>query len=172
MKNNERTRMMLFFGLMLSILVLCGFCTRLEAQVTLTPSLNTLSSTTEFRWGVQAELQASNVAVNVGWSPIRKTSIIHTDGFSLGMTWYYYAYRTSPYVEFKILTYGKANLSDVTGEATRSEAVIIGVRVFPVQIDDDIIDRISFNIGAGVNLKENLKVEPCVTISANFTLLK
>jgi hypothetical protein len=120
---------------------------------------------------VGAEFQASNVAVVACWRPFSIGDKMYTDGFSLGTKFYLYAFRTTPYFSSTIITHGKYQLSDVTGEAKRSMELLIGLRAYPFQMNDNIIDRLSFDVATGIDIGEHQTV-PVVNITVNFTLFK
>jgi len=152
------------------IMILCNICSRIHAQVAFHTTLGgDLSGIANGFVG--AEFQASNVAVTTSWRPFSIGEKMYTDGFSLGTKFYLYAFRTTPYFSSTIITHGKYNISDVTGEAKRSMELLLGLRAYPFQMNDNIIERLSFDVATGIDIGEH-KTIPVVNITMNFTLFK
>jgi hypothetical protein len=144
-----------------------------SAQVSFSPTIEG-SISNGLRWVVGTELEVPNLSVSGGWSRLVFNDV-QTDGFMLGMTGYLRAFYNSPFLEFKILTCGKADLSEVTGEAKRTMSLVVGYRIYPfsgAQCGYNLAKRCSFNIGTGVEVNESFHFFPRIEFIAKFTIIK
>jgi hypothetical protein len=121
---------------------------------------------------VGAELQGSNVSIIAEWRPVSLDRYVYVNGFVLGATFYLWPYQTSPFFSMKIITHGNYNPDEITGLPIRTMPIILGMRIYPNQYNDNIIDRLSFDIAGGIELTRDARVEPYAEITGNFILFK
>jgi hypothetical protein len=153
----------------LGILIMALTTNKCQGQVSF---ISTLGVSTSNKYiVVSAELQASNVSVIGEWRPVQLERYVYIDGYGLQARYYLYPYQSSPFLSMGVITHGKMELEKMTGMAVRSMPIVIGFRFYPSQYNDNILDRLSFDILAGVELLNN-GIKPYVELSGNFILFK
>jgi hypothetical protein len=125
----------------------------------------------EINYFVGCELQGSNVSVTTTWHPQRLEKYFYVNGFSLKATYYRWTYQTTPYFSMGVVTHGNYEHDTMTGKAYRSMPIVVGFRLYPNQYNDNIMEDLSFDIGAGIELAK-YKPYPYVELTMNFALAK
>ena len=141
-----------------------------SAQVSFNLSGGT-SYSDEVNYFIGCELQGSNVSVTTTWHPQRLEKYFYVNGFSLKATYYLWAYQTTPYFSMGVVTHGNYKRDEMTGKAFRSMPIVVGFRLYPNDYNDNIMDELSFDIGAGIELAK-YKPYPYVELIINFALAK
>jgi hypothetical protein len=120
------------------------------------------------------DLQVNNFSVSAGWMPASVPPYMyHVDCYSFSGTYYFFPFVTSPYISAGYTTKGAYYITPFENNTEISPSVIImgGIRTYPHFVAPRVTDRLSFDIGAGVNFSENLTCV-CMEFVINFALFK
>ena len=159
-----------FRSVVIGIVILFLFSIIATAQIAVNLSGGT-SYSDEVNYFIGCELQGSNVSVTTSWHPQYLEKYFYVNGFSLKATYYLWAYQTTPYFSMGVVTHGNYKHDEMTGKAFRSMPIIAGFRIYPANYNDRIMDELSFDIGAGIELAK-YRPYPYVELIMNFNLFK
>jgi hypothetical protein len=157
-------------AIIIVLIVIANFCQKCYGQVSFNLSGGT-SYSDEINYFVGTELQGSNVSVTASWHPQVIEKYFYVNGFSLKATYYLWAYQTTPYFSMGVVTHGNYKHDEMTGKAFRSMPIVVGFRIYPNDYNDNILEDLSFDIGAGIELAK-YRPYPYVELTMNFALAK